>query len=210
MKNLLVCHSRCGSTSIYHSLSCSSPKNVKWGVDKEKKKGWDYLQLIEYDYHMARCNVSNNSLGDLSVLCGNYNCSYMYRESVYETALSLSIGDQKKIWQTLDLYDSYYTDKIEIVRGRFIELLDQAAHHKKIVLDLHSSYGGEIFIYEEVYSNPRNMLEKMNDIHNLDLDIDSAEKHVLSTKKLNDYSNVSNVDSTKEWYKEWLIEKDAR
>jgi len=199
MKNLLVCHSRCGSTSLFKNLISNSPKKIVWGVDD---KGWSYDKFLSNDYHMARCNVQDNSIGHLSKLCWDMNCSYMYRKNIHASALSLAIGNIKKVWDFDNIGDDYYSNKIYIDKGNFLNSLMIAVKHREMVLYLSSVFGGVVFTYEEFYSGPTDVLNMLNNFHNLDLDIESCEKDISETKKLNDYTNIHNMEEIQGWIDE--------
>jgi len=199
MKHLLVCHSRCGTTSIYKSLIKYSPKDIVWGVDK---KGWDYDQFLSNNYYMARCNTLDNSFEDLVKLTKESHCTYIYRENLFYFALSLCIGYYKpNQWQPETIKEDY-SEKITIDKEVFLKILSEAREKRAAVLDLHKLDDAPIYSYESIYSGEVDILKVLNDRHVLRLAVDEAKSDLNNTGKMNDYSNIENFEEVIGWHKD--------
>jgi hypothetical protein len=214
MKNILICHSRCGSTSLFQSIKDNSPKKIEWGVHHKEGEfeAWNYNEFYELDYSLARLHVDNTVLTkkDKERLSKELNCIYMYRENTFDVGVSLSIGYYTKIWQPHSKnFEGYYDQKITIQKNILKERVRLAKEIKEEVLSLCGNGFG--FSYESVYNGgEKETLNRINDFCCLDLDVDSAVKQLKQTQRFNNYSNVTNMEEIQEWRKEWLTKNEEK
>jgi len=202
-KKVILSMARSGSSNLAFAFKNFSSENIEQETSDGKTIG--YKDIDNIDASLLKLMAHDYTDYELNYIVCNHNTVLLYRKNRFERALSFAIGVETGIWQTIQTDESYKNLKIKIDKQNFLDRLKNQNDQENRILDLYGKYQTPIFVYEDIYFSNYNKrydeLYRLNKILDSNLNIDDALKFLdPSVGKLNDHSNIENLEEVVGWY----------